>query len=147
MLKRSGLGRWGRKRIVALVGAAGLVLLACGLPSVLSVNASHGEYRVESVTLSSTATGEPVPGDVPQFHPFDTVYCTVRTTGVDGIIGMRWILGNRVLYETAARTSHNLIQTYMAGSPSNPIEPGNYRVEVFLVKDPVAVAYFLVVSP
>jgi hypothetical protein len=76
------------------------------------------------------------------FMPSDTIICTVKTSGADGIIGMRWFYGDRVIYETTGKTQKNTISTYIKSNSSAILQEGQYRVEIFMVKEPLETVNF-----
>jgi hypothetical protein len=109
----------------------------------LSLNVEGGGYSVESVTLSTgLENGQPV-GIKDVFMPSDTIICTVKTSGVDGgIIGMRWYLGENKIYEYTGKTKDHTISTYIESTKSVVIPEGKYRVEIFMVDEPLETVYF-----
>lgn len=127
---------------VALI-SLGCVALAVIAKPFFKLNIGGGGYSVESVTLSTELeNGQPV-GIKDTFRPSDTIICTVKTTGWDeGLIGMRWYAGETKIYEARGKTKDNTISTYIQSNKAAVLPEGKYRVEVFIVKDPVETAYF-----
>lgn len=113
------------------------------VPMVFKVNVSGGGYSIESVTLSTDLeNGQPV-GVTTVFKPSDTIICTVKTTGIkDGIIGMRWYLGDQKIYETTGKTQDNVISTYIQSNKNAILPEGKYRVEIFMTEEALETVYF-----
>jgi hypothetical protein len=141
--KPSKFPRW--LLIVAPIILAGMccVVLTVVVKPFFNLNVDSGGYSIESVTLSTGLDdGQPV-GIKDVFMPSDTIICTVKTSGVDGgIIGMRWYLGENKLYEYTGKTENNTISTYIESNRSIVIPEGKYRVEIFIVEEPLETVYF-----
>ena len=118
------------------------LVIACAMLPVFKVSSQHGTYDIKEVIVSSgLKDNEPV-NVKSTFKPSDTIICTVKTTGVDGIIGMRWLLDDNVIYEVTGETQNNTISSYIKSSSSAILSEGKYRVEIFMVKEPIETAYF-----
>jgi hypothetical protein len=116
------------------------------LKSAFKINIENGNYDIEQVILSSDLKDNQ-PVDIKTiFKPSDTIICTVKTTGVDGVIGMRWFFGDQIIYETIGRTQNNVISSYIRSNSSLILSEGKYRVEIFLIKEPIEVVYFEITS-
>lgn len=120
----------------ALIGLCCIIAFAV-VPSVFKVNVDSGNYSIESVTLSSGFKDNQPVGVKDVFMPSDPIICTVKTSGVDGIIGMRWYLGDNKIYEHIGKTKDNIISTYIESNKSSVLPEGIYRVEIFLVEDTI----------
>jgi hypothetical protein len=76
---------------IAFIGIC-CIIVALVLPSIFKVKMKSGGYSVDKVILSSNLQDNQ-PVDIRnEFKPSDTIICTVKTTGVDGVITMRWYL-------------------------------------------------------
>jgi hypothetical protein len=128
---------------VALIGLCCIAAVLIVVPTVFQVNVSGGGYSIESVTLSTgLENGQPV-GIKDVFMPSDTINCTVKTSGIkDGIIGMRWYLGDNVIYDFTGKTKDNIIGTYLRSTKSTVIPEGKYRVEIFTTEKPLQIVNF-----
>ncbi len=127
---------------ILLLGVCCVVLTVVAKPF-LNLNVESGGYSIESVTLSTgLENGQPV--DVKDvFMPSDKILCTVKTSGADGgIIGMRWYLGENKIYEYTGKTKDNIISTYISSNKSVSLPEGKYRVEIFMVDDPLEIVHF-----
>jgi hypothetical protein len=132
-----------------LIGVSIVLIGACCVASAVvakrffKLKVGGGGYSVESVTLSTgLENGQPV-GIKDTFMPSDTIICTVKTTGWDeGGIGMRWYVGETKIYEARGNTKNNTISTYIQSNKSAVLPEGKYRVEVFIVEEPVETVYF-----
>jgi len=114
------------------VGVCYLILVAVS-PSVSII---QGAYDIESVTLSSDLKDNQ-PLDIKDvFRPSDTIICTVKTTGIEGVIGMRWFFGDKMVYEVKGRTQNNTISSYIKSNSSSILLEGPYRVEIFVTNKP-----------
>lgn len=127
---------------ILLLGVCCVVLAVVAKPF-FNLNVESGGYSVESVTLSTgLENGQPV--DVKDvFMPSDQIICTVKTSGIDGgIIGMRWFLGENKIYEYTGKTKDHTISTYIASNKSTVLLEGKYRVEIFMVEEPLETVSF-----
>ena len=141
--KGSNVSRWLLIGIpVALIGICCIAALIVA-PSVFKLRLENGDYSIESVTLSTgLENGQPV-GIREVFMPSDNIICTVKTSGVDGgIIGMRWYAGEQLIYENTGKTIDNTISTYIASNSSLVLPDGDYRVEIYMVDDPLETVHF-----
>ncbi|MBI5953700.1 MAG: hypothetical protein HY865_18760 [Chloroflexi bacterium] len=127
---------------VLLIGVC-CVVLAVVIKPLFNVNVKSGGYSIESVTLSSDLEDNQ-PVDVKDvFNPSEAIICTVKTAGIeDGIIGMRWYLGENKIYEYTGKTKNNTISTYIESNKSAVLPEGKYRVEIFVAKETLETAYF-----
>ncbi len=127
---------------ILLIGACCFVVVVVAKPF-LKLNVEGGGYSIESVTLSTgLENGQPV-GVKDVFMPSDKIICTVKTSGTDGgIIGMRWYLGENKIYEYTGKTKDHTISTYIASNKSTVLLEGKYRVEIFMVKEPLETVSF-----
>lgn len=141
--KTSKFPRW--LLIVAPILFIGIccVVLAVVIKPFFNVNVKSGGYSIESVTLSSDLKDNQ-PVDIKDvFNPSEAIICTVKTTGIeDGIIGMRWYLGENKIYEYTGKTKNNTISTYIESNRSAVLPEGKYRVEIFMVEEPLETVYF-----
>lgn len=113
------------------------VVLAVVVKPFFNLNVQSGGYSIESVTLSTgLEDNEPV-GIKNVFMPSDPIICTVKTSGVDGIIGMRWYVGENEIFEHIGKTENNTISTYIESNKSVILREGKYRVEIFLVENSI----------
>ena len=126
---------------IVLIGLCCIILVVVVIP-IFKVNFVSGSYSIESVTLSrDLKDNQPV--DIKDvFMPSDTIICTVKTSGVDGIIGMKWYLGDNEVYKATAKTENNTISTYIQSTKLDVLPEGKYRVEIFLVEEPVETVHF-----
>lgn len=93
---------------ILLIGIC-CVVLAVVIKPFFNVNVKGGGYSIESVTLSSDfQDNQPV--DVKDvFNPSEAIICTVKTIGIeDGIIGMRWYLGENFNLRTCRKNKEQL---------------------------------------
>jgi hypothetical protein len=128
---------------ILFIGVCCVILVVVVKPF-FNVNVKSGGYSIESVTLSSDLENNQ-PVDVKDvFNPSEAIICTVKTTGIeDGIIGMRWFLGENKIYEHIGKTKNNTISTYIQSNASAVLPEGKYRVEIFLVESSIEeVVYF-----
>ena len=127
---------------ILLIGIC-CVVLAVVIKPFFNVNVKSGGYSIESVTLSSDFQ-DYQPVDVKDvFNPSEAIICTVKTIGIeDGIIGMRWYLGENLIYEHAEKTKNNSISTYIESNKSAVLPEGKYRVEIFMVEEALETVYF-----
>lgn len=122
---------------VFLIGVCCIVSAVIVVPLVFKFDVDSGGYSIESVTLSSDLKDNQ-PIDVKDvFMPHEPIVCTVKTSGVDGIIGMRWYFGDNLIYEHTNKTKNNTISTYIQSSKSSILSEGKYRVEIYIVEDPL----------
>jgi hypothetical protein len=134
--------RWLIILISGLLTAICCLIMALVLNSVFKINVDGGNYDIEQVILSADLKDNR-PVDVKNvFKPSDTIICTVKTTGVDGIVGMRWFFGEQVIYQTTGKTQNNIISSYIRSDSSSVLTEGKYRVEIFMAKDPIQIVYF-----
>ena len=127
---------------ILLIGIC-CVVLSVVIRPFFNVNLKSGGYSIESVTLSSDFQNyQPV--DIKDvFNPSEAIICTVKTSGIeDGIIGMRWYLGENLIYEYTEKTKNNLISTYIESNSSAVLPEGKYRVEIFMVEEAIETVYF-----
>lgn len=124
--------------VVLCSGLIGLVFFA-----VTNLRIESGGYTVDQVILSNNLGDMQPEVDPIVFQPSDTIYCRVKTVGVDGIVGMRWFLGDEMVSESIGRTESNSITSYIKGESPKGLPEGSYRVEVFVVEDqPIETIYF-----
>ena len=104
---------------------------------------TNGDYSIESVTLSSELENDEPVDLKDTFMPSEVIICTVKTVGKDdGIIGMRWFLGDNKIYEYRGKTKDNLISTYIYSQGSAVLPEGKYRVEIFILEETLETVYF-----
>ncbi len=139
---RSKFPRWLFIVIPIVLIGVGCFILAVVLKPFIKFNHESGPYSIKSVTLSSGYEDYQPINIKDVFTPSDPIICTVKTTGVDGIIGMRWYLGDNVIYEATGKTKNNTISTYLQSTKSTVIPEGKYRVEIFLINETLKTAYF-----
>ncbi len=135
--KVSRFPRW--LLIVAPIILIGLccVILAVVIKPFFNLNVESGGYSIESVTLSNDFKDNQPVGIKDVFMPSDPIICTVKTSGVDGIIGMRWYLGENKVFEQIGKTKNNTISTYIESNKSAVLPEGKYRVEIFMVENSI----------
>jgi len=122
--------------------AVGLMFLA-----VKHIRFESGGYSIEQVILSNDLEHTQPVADGITFQPADTIYCTVRTEGVDGIVGMRWFHGNEMVSESIGKTKNNLLTSYIKSDSADGLPEGSYHVEVFIIENkPIQKIYFEVKS-
>lgn len=141
--KTSKFPRWLLIVAPILLISACCVILAIVVKPFFNLNVKSGGYSIESVTLSSDLEDNQ-PVDIKDvFNPSEAIICTVKTTGIeDGIIGMRWYLGENKIYEYTGKTKNNTISTYIESNKSAVLPEGKYRVEIFMVEEPLETVYF-----
>lgn len=133
--------------VVGALLAAGCVAMVFMLASTVRLGVSKGSYRIDQAVLSKKIDGHRPAEIASTFDPIGTIYCTVTTTGGDGgIVGMRWLHGDQVVSDVQGKTVDNTIITYIQGTPSKPLDGGEYRVEVYILKNVVKVAKFRVLE-
>jgi hypothetical protein len=130
---------------VGVVSCVGLVALVA---SRVSIMGTSGGYSIDQVVFSKALHGHRPVELADTFNPIGPIYCTITTTGADGgIVGMRWLRENELVYEAQGKTRVHTIISYIEGTPANPLPIGDYRVEVFILDDVAAVAGFQVMQP
>ena len=129
-----------------------LLLTVCCLATVViflrnSITLNSGGYSIDRVILTNTldSNGQPV-GSSETFKPSQKIVCWVSTKGADGIVGMRWYYGDKLIGEKFAKTQKNTIFTFLQSSQSGTLEEGQYRVQVYLTPNgaPLKTVYFTV---
>lgn len=141
--KPSKFPRWLLISALILIVCICCVVLAFVIKPFFNLNLKSGGYSIESVTLSSDFQ-DYQPVDIKNvFNPSEAIICTVKTTGIeDGIIGMRWYLGENLIYEYTGKTENNSISTYIESNNSAVLPEGKYRVEIFMVEEALETVYF-----
>jgi hypothetical protein len=106
-----------------------------------------GGYNIEYVIVSNDIGNDQPAYDDLVFHRTDTIFCTVNTTGIDGIVGVRWFFGTDIISETIGRTQNNILSSYIKAESAEGLPEGSYHVEVFVIEDqPVKTIFFTVTS-
>jgi hypothetical protein len=113
------------------------VVLTVVVRPFFNLNVESGGYSIESVTLSTDLEDNEPVGIKDVFMPSEPIICTVKTSGVDGIIGMRWFVGENEIFEHIGKTQNNTISTYIESNKSAILPEGKYRVEIFLVENSI----------
>lgn len=138
-------------RWLIVVAVLFLLAVAC-VASVLIllsnfITVKGGGYSIDQVILTNTldANGRPV-GSSDTFMPSQKIICWVSTSGVDGIVGMRWYYGDKLVGEQFAKTRNNSFYTFLQSNKYGTLEEGQYRVQVQLTPDgtPLKTLYFTV---
>jgi hypothetical protein len=131
---------------IGILGACCIAIIAAVLllPSIFKVNMESGGYSIDEVILSSDLEdGQPV--DIQnEFKPSDAIICTVKTIGVDGIITMKWYLGENLIYEFTGKTQNNRLSTYIESNSSSVIPEGEYHVDILILSDVLETVNFSV---
>jgi hypothetical protein len=141
--KPSRFPRWLLFVVPVLLISVCCVVLAVVIKPFFNVNVKSGGYSIESVTLSSDLKDNQPVNVKDVFNPSEAIICTVKTTGIeDGIIGMRWYLGENKIYEYTGKTKNNAISTYIESNRSAVLPEGKYRVEIFMVEEIIETVYF-----
>ncbi len=113
-----------------------------------SIRIQSGGYSVDQVILTNDLdkNGRPV-GSQNTFQPSERIFCSVITKGADGIIGMRWYYGDKLIFERFGRTQNNIISMYIQSGKTATLEEGDYRVDIHLAttdKTPLKTVHFAV---
>ncbi|MCB0061933.1 MAG: hypothetical protein KDE19_07455 [Caldilineaceae bacterium] len=119
-----------------------LLIIICG--NILSgcvQNFHVGTYTVTDVYVTNKldAAMNPVPL-TDQDAPIDAIHKiwgVVKTTGIDGPIGIRWIANGETLLDQIVRTENNQVVAWIDGSLQRPIVGGDYRFEVIIPPDTI----------
>lgn len=129
------LPRW---ILIVLVGVGCIILAIFSI----KVN-SLGYYAVEDVILSG-GLEDNQPVDIRNvFKPSDTIICTVKTTGIDGItIGMQWYLGDKLIYEQSGKTENNTLSIAIWSNKDITLPEGKYHVDVSFHNEVLGTVYF-----
>ncbi len=74
------------------------------------------------------------------------IYCTVPIRGPDGVrLGARWYYGDKLIYDKMLDLGKLRRATWwLEMQPGQKFPQGNYRIEIYLIKDPVKVVTFKV---
>jgi hypothetical protein len=129
--------------IVSAFVAVCFVLIGLAFLAATNIGIKTGGYSIDQVIVSNNLTDKRPAVYPVVFHPSDTVFCTVRTTGVDGIVGMRWFYGDEVISQAIVKTKNNSISSYIKQSSPGGLPEGSYHVEIFIVEDqPIKTIYF-----
>lgn len=123
---------------VVLLGLATVCFIGVIVALWNSLTFEKGGYSIERVVLTDQfdETGNPI-GNLDVFRPSQRINCVVDTTGVEGIIGMRWYHGDELLFEHFGKTQNNRISTYIESNDKNfaVLPDGDYRVDIHIVTD------------
>ncbi|MEO7841027.1 MAG: hypothetical protein ABIU06_16930 [Anaerolineales bacterium] len=103
--------------------------------AVTNIRVETGGYSIEQVVVSNDPDDTQPSVDGIVFQTSDTVFCTVKTLGVDGIIGVRWFLGDEMISESIGKTESNSITSYIKGDSPKGLPDGSYHVEVFIIEN------------
>ncbi len=138
-------------RWLAILTALFFLVVCCLIGAVVllrnSLTIKRVSYSVDQVILTSVldANGQPA-GSSDTFKPSQKIICWVSTKGADGIVGMRWYYGDKLLGEQFTKTQKNTTFTFLQSSKSSTLEEGQYRVQIHLTTDsaPLKTIYFTV---
>lgn len=123
------------------------IISALVAPWVFKMNFETGTYDIEQITLSSDLDIDQLADAKVVFKPSDTIFCTVKTNGSEGIIGMHWFLGDELISEVIGKTQNNIISSYIKGNSPGGLQEGKYHVEIFTIKgQPIRNISFEVIS-
>ncbi len=101
-----------------------------------------GTYTYDKAVMSAgLKNGQPVDFRN-KFRPSDTIICTVKTTGLDGIIGMKWYFGEFLLHEKLGKTIDNTISTAIQSNKATILPEGKYHVDIYMGEDKIDTVYF-----
>jgi hypothetical protein len=129
--------------IVSVITAVCFVAVALVFLAVKNIRIETGGYSIEQVIVSNDLEDTQPAVDGIVFQPSDTIFCKVKTLGVDGIIGMRWFLGDEMISESIGKTESNSITSYIKGDSPKGLPEGSYHVEVFIIENqPITTIYF-----
>jgi hypothetical protein len=137
---KTSLSRFPRWLVVLAI--LSLLAVCCLIGAVVllrnSLTVKGGGYSIDQVVLTNAldANGHPV-GSSDTFKPSEKIICWVSTSGVDGIVGMRWYYGDKLIGEQFAKTRNNSIYTFLQSSQSGTLEEGQYRVQIHLTPSSV----------
>jgi len=121
--------------MVSVITAVCFVAVALVFLAATNIRIETGSYSIEQVVVSNDLEDMQPAVDGIVFQPSDTIYCKVRTLGVDGIIGMRWFLGDEMVSESIGKTQSNSITSYIKGDSPKGLPEGSYHVEVFIIEN------------
>jgi hypothetical protein len=125
------------------IAAVCTALIGIVIFAVTHIRIESGSYSIDQVMISTTLTEKQPVKHRDAFQPLDTIYCIVRTRGVDGPVGMRWFFEDEMISEGIGSTNGNIISSYIKDGSANGLPIGNYHVEIFIVEGhPLESVYF-----
>jgi hypothetical protein len=142
-----------KKPVLLWVGLAGgfLVVILC-VGALVAAGAtgniwfSHTGIMITDVILTTglDAQGRPV-DNVTRFDPsVGRIYCVVTIDAPKPIsLGMRWYFGDTLIMDQA-QTVNNSGYMSIYRKDGTPFPEGQYRVEIYLAKEPSRTVYFTV---
>lgn len=133
-----------------VVGCAGLSILCTlaivAIGATMRIERTSGSITITDVYLTTglDAQGQPLPATT-QFPPGQPrIYCVVTISAPKPVnVGVRWFYGDELIFDSMALVDGRRAY-FIEPPPGKVFSEGEYRVEVYLVKDPVRVIHFSV---
>ena len=132
-------------------GVAGSILLfvlclAVIFTAKLQLNTVSGPISITQAGLTSgfDEQGMPLPSDnkFPTTQP--RIYCYVEISAPKSVnVGVRWYREDELIFEMRELVDRRRA-FYIQNQPGHTFEEGNYRVELFLIEDPILTIPFTV---
>lgn len=145
-----------KKRASIAVGVGCGTLVLCLLTTcllarlsgvTLSPGISRGSVTISDVVLTTAINPDLSPVDnVTHFAPSaPRIWCVITLQTNRAVpIGVRWYHGDTLVRDDMIRTDKKVIASFVEPGEGRSFPEGQYRVEVYMVKEPLRTVYFTV---
>jgi hypothetical protein len=123
-----------------------VICLAIIFTGKLQLNAVSGPIYITQAGLTSgfDEQGMPLPSDNKFSTTQPRIYCYVEISAPKPVnVGVRWYRENELIFEMRELVDKRRA-FYIQNQPGHTFEEGNYRVELFLIEDPILTIPFTI---
>lgn len=127
-----------------------LMILLTGCFGITVNSGSSGTVKITELVMAKdvTSDGNPIEPAL-EFNTNDKrIYCIVGVTGPENVrIGSRWYFGDKLIYDRMLSLGTQRRGTFWLDmAPGQKFPVGDYRVEIYLIKEPIKTITFKVVE-